>query len=57
MPYAFEDFDTEDIKKRLDLFVPENMYCFFHSKLLNEEKQENPGSFIKERFYNREFAI
>jgi len=34
-PYAFEDFDAEDIKKRLDLLVPDNMYALYHSKLLD----------------------
>ena len=33
-PYALEDFDSEDIKSRLNLFVPENMYAYYHSKLL-----------------------
>ena len=30
-PYAFEKFDVEDIKKRMDCLVPDNMYIIMHS--------------------------
>ena len=36
IPYAHHNFDKEDIKMRLDLLVPENMYIFYHSKLVKQ---------------------
>jgi len=33
-PYAYDDFDKEDITKRLGLMVPENMYVIYQSKLV-----------------------
>ena len=32
-PYAFENFDVDDINKRINCLVPDNMYVIFHSKL------------------------
>jgi len=33
------------------------MYSFYHSKLVNEDKEQWPPKFIKERFYSKEFII
>jgi len=33
------------------------MYSFYHSKLVNEDKEQWPEKFIKERFYSKEFII
>jgi len=37
-PYAYDDFDKADITSRLDLMSPDNMYVFFHSKLVEQLK-------------------
>ena len=39
-PYAWEEYDPEDIKKRLECLVPQNMFVIYHSKLLLEEKEK-----------------
>jgi secreted Zn-dependent insulinase-like peptidase len=33
-PYAYDDFDKEDLIKRLNLMVPENMSVIYQSKLV-----------------------
>lgn len=56
-PFAFEDFDKQDIKMRLNCLVPENMYVIYHSKLLNQLYKAHPEKFKKERFYSKLFMI
>ena len=37
-PYAYENFDENDIKERLLKLVPENMWVIYHSPLVTSEK-------------------
>ena len=45
LPYLYDNFDHNGIKEYLDLLVPDNMWAFYHSKLLEEEFKESPSSF------------
>ena len=55
-PYAYEDYDGEDIRERLAKLVPENMWVIYHSQLLKEEKARNPEQFKQERWYSKDFT-
>ena len=45
LPYAYGQFDEEDIISRLKCMVPEKMFCFFHSKGVQKLKDKCPEKF------------
>lgn len=57
MPYLYETFDSDGIKEYLSLLVPENMWVFYHSRLLDEEIKSNPEKFKREYYYSKDFTI
>ena len=57
IPYAWEDYDPENIKETLDYFKPDNMYAIYHSQLLKKEMESNPEAFQTERFYTKHFTV
>jgi secreted Zn-dependent insulinase-like peptidase len=57
LPYMYNTFDHTGIQSSLDLFVPENMWCFYQSRLLVNEQKADPKSYQKEKFYSKEFTI
>ena len=56
-PYAYENFDIDDINLRLSKLVPGNMYAVYQSQLVNDQKQNDPQKFIKEKWYSKFFTI
>jgi len=57
MPYLYETFDSDGIKEYLSLLVPENMWVFYHSRLLDEEIKSDPEKFKREYYYSKDFTI
>lgn len=55
-PYAYENFDENDIKNRISKLIPENMWAIYHSPLVKEEKDQNPEKFTQERWYSKDFT-
>lgn len=56
-PYAYLQFDKDDIEKRLALLTPTNMYAVFTSPIVEKEKKTNPEKFRKEYYYSTEFTV
>ena len=56
-PYAYENYDPEDIQKRMDLLVPDNMLVVFQSQTAKKDKEKTPEKFLTEKWYQKEFMI
>ena len=56
-PYNFKEMDKDDLKTRMDLLVPSNMWVVFQSLTNKDKKEKNPEKFQTEKWYQKEFCI
>lgn len=54
IPHAYEIFDKQEIRRRLDMLVPENSYTIFLSKIVANDQEVE---FKKEKYYGTPYTI
>lgn len=52
-PYAYEDFDVEDIKMRMSLLTPQNSFTVFQSKQNEKTEQQ----LLVEKWYGSKYSF
>lgn len=57
MPYLLEGIDEADIKARLALLTPENMFAVLFSQAVKKEYEAHPEKFTREYFYQKDFTV
>ena len=52
-----ESLDFTDIRNKMNLLKPDNMFITFISPQLKKELEANPDKFKVEHFYQKEFTV